>query len=75
MKKIVILFILISQIVFAQKKQMSLEDAVYGRYTYLVPSGLDAVAWQSDDVFTFVENNTLWAEWAKNGEKKSILLI
>ncbi|NOR74606.1 MAG: S9 family peptidase, partial [Draconibacterium sp.] len=75
MKKIIIFFILISQIVFAQQKQMSLEDAVLGRYTYLRSSTLKAVSWKSNDVFTFVEDKTLWAESVKNGDKEPVLTV
>ncbi len=72
MKKIFILFILISQIAIAQQKQMSLEDAVLGRFTYLRPTSLKSVAWKSDDVFTFVKDKTLWAESVKKGDKESV---
>ena len=75
MKKILVLFILISQIAFAQQKQMSLEDAVLGRYTYLRPSILKGVAWKNDDTFTFVENKTLWAESVKRGDKESVFSV
>ncbi len=75
MKKIIILFILISQIAFAQQKQMSLEDAVLGRYTYLRPLTLKAVLWKNDDVFTFVEEKMLWAESVKTGNKELVLTV
>jgi len=72
MRNIVIFFILISQITIAQQKQMSLEDAILGRYTYLRPTSLKSVSWKSDDVFTFVEDKTLWAESVKKGKKESV---
>lgn len=75
MQKLIILFLLISQIVFAQQKQMSLEDAVYGRYTYLQPSTLNGVSWKNNDVFTFVDDKTLWAESTEKGDKKSVLTV
>ncbi|MCF6358175.1 MAG: S9 family peptidase, partial [Draconibacterium sp.] len=73
MQKLIILFLLISQIAFAQQKEMSLEDAVLGRYTYLRPTSMKSVAWKSDDVFTFVEDKTLWAESVKNGKKELVI--
>ena len=75
MRNIVILFILISQIVFAQQKQMSLEDAILGRYTYLRPTSIKSVSWKSDDVFTYVEEKILWAESVKNGKKESVFSV
>ncbi|MCF6331888.1 MAG: DPP IV N-terminal domain-containing protein [Draconibacterium sp.] len=75
MKRIIIFFILLSQIAFAQQKQMSLEDAILGSFTYLRPSTLKAVLWKSDDVFTFVEDNTLWAEPVKNANKEPVLTV
>ncbi len=75
MQKLIILFLLISQISFAQQKQMSLEDAILGRYTYLRPSSLRSVAWKSDDVFTYVEDKTLWAESAKKGDKELVFNV
>lgn len=75
MKNIVILFVLISQIAFAQQKQMSLEDAILGRYTYLRPTSLKSVSWRNDDVFTFVEEKTLWAESVKKSDKKLVFTV
>ncbi len=75
MKKLLVLFILISQIAIAQQKQMSLEDAVLGRYTYLRPTSLKSVSWKSADVFTFVEDKTLWAESVKSGNKESVFTV
>ncbi|NQU51796.1 MAG: DPP IV N-terminal domain-containing protein, partial [Bacteroidetes bacterium] len=75
MKIIVLLFILISQIAFAQQKQMSLEDAISGRSSYLQPSTLDGVSWKNDAVFTFVEDEILWSESAKKGEKKAVISL
>ncbi len=54
---------------------MSLEDAILGSFTYLRPSTLKAVLWKSDDVFTFVEDNTLWAEPVKNANKEPVLTV
>ena len=54
---------------------MSLEDAILGRYTNLRPTSLKSVAWRSDDVFTFVEGKTLWAESVKKGSKESVITV
>ena len=75
MKKIIILFVLISQIAFAQEKQMSLEDAILGRYTYLRPSSLTGVAWKNDNSFSIVDDKALWVESAKNSNKEVVLTI
>jgi dipeptidyl-peptidase-4 len=72
MKKILILLVLLPQFAFAQQKQMSLEDAVYGRYSYLQPEKLAGLTWQSDAVFSFVENETLWIQFVKSSEKKEV---
>lgn len=54
---------------------MSLEDAVYCRYTNLRPSTLKGISWKSKDVLTFVENETLYAESVRGGEKEPILTV
>ncbi len=73
MKKLIILFLLITQIAAAQQKQMSLNDAVLGRYTYLRPTSLRGVAWQTDAVFTYIDGKKLLAETVKNGDKTTLL--
>lgn len=59
----------------AQTKQMSLEDAVYGRYTYLMPEKLNGLAWRNDEVFTRPEDNTLLAEEAKGGKTTVLITL
>jgi dipeptidyl-peptidase 4 len=68
----VFLFILmfVSVNVFSQQKQMTLEDAILGSPR---PETLSGLSWKNDEVFTVVENDTLWAEWAKNGERKPVI--
>ena len=75
MKKLTFLFLILSQFVFAQSQQMSLEDAVYGRYTYLRPQSLHALQWQSPDVYTLIENDTLLATEAKSGSQTTLLTL
>ncbi|MCK3684308.1 S9 family peptidase [Maribellus sp. YY47] len=74
MYRIVLFFLLISQIsVFAQTKQMSLEDAIMGRYTYLNPGSLRGLAWQDDANYTQIKSDSLVAINAKSGDEKCLL--
>ncbi|WP_346860572.1 DPP IV N-terminal domain-containing protein [uncultured Draconibacterium sp.] len=75
MKKLIILFVLLSQVVFAQTKQMSLEDAVYGRYTYLNPQSIRGFAWKNDIVYTQILENALVANSVKEAEQTSVLSL
>ena len=76
MRSISLFFLLlISTITLAQHKQMSLEDAILGRHTYLKPEKPDGLLWKNDAVFSFVENDTLWAEDAKKREKLPVLSL
>lgn len=75
MKKLVVLLMLLSQIVFAQTKQMSLEDAVYGRYTYLSPETMVGLQWKDNSTLTFVEENNLISESVKSDDKKVVLTL
>lgn len=64
-----ILLILSSE---AQQKLMSLEDAVWGRYTYLNPKS-QSFSWKNDNTFSFVNNDTLYLENAATGKSIGIL--
>ncbi len=75
MKKLIILFLLITQIAVAQQKTMSLKDAIIGRYTYLRPTSLRGVAWQTDDVFTYIDEKKLLAETVKTEDKTTLLTL
>lgn len=66
MRILILLLLLVSQVAFSQQKQMSLEDAVFGRYTNLRPETLNGLSWKNETTFTFIENDTLWAESVKN---------
>jgi dipeptidyl-peptidase-4 len=74
-KRLIVFFILLSQLAFAQTKQMSLEDAVYGRYTYLLPEAMNGFAWQNNEVFTQIIENSLVAETVKNDGKQTVLTL
>ncbi len=67
-----LLLMLVSAQIFSQQKQMTLEDAILGASSYLRPETMEGLAWQNDEVFTFIENDTLWAEPAKRGDKKPV---
>lgn len=58
----------------AQQKQLSLQDAVWGRYTYLNPASQNFI-WQNEHTFSFVKNDTLWLENAKSSEKVAGLCL
>ena len=74
-KLLFLLLLLSSQALLAQQKQMSLEDAVIGRYTYLNPQVPYDIEWRNDQVFTYVENDTLWAEDAGRSGKAYLLCL
>lgn len=44
---------------FAQK-QMSIEDAVLGRYSYLYPRQLNQLQWRSDASLVYLDSDTIW---------------
>ena len=74
-KFIALVFLLASIVVVAQEKQMTLEDAIMGRYTYLRPESMNGLSWKTDDVFTYLENDTLWAENAKKGKLSPLMSL
>jgi dipeptidyl-peptidase 4 len=70
MRKVLLLILLIASLqTIAQHKQITLEDAILGASSYLRPETMEGLAWQNEEVFTYVENDTLWAETAKKGGK------
>ncbi len=70
MRNIILLFLLMTQVAVAQQKQMTLEDAIVGRYTYLNPEKLQGISWKDENTFTYLKNDTLWAESVKDAKKK-----
>lgn len=72
---ILLFFLLVQTSVFSQGKQMSLEDAVYGRYTYLKPEALAGLSWKNEAVYTFVEDNKLVAGSVKSNEERTLLSL
>ena len=73
MKNLLLFFILVSQIAFAQQKQMTLEDAVWRNYSQLRPQTLSGLSWKNADSFTWVKNDTLWAETVKSTQKRMVI--
>ncbi|WP_372949072.1 S9 family peptidase [Mariniphaga sp.] len=74
MRKVFLFILLLASIqLVAQQKQMTLEDAILGASSYLRPETIQGLSWQNDEVFTYVENDTLWAEKAKNGEQNHLI--
>ena len=57
---LLLIFTLISTATTAQK-QLSMEDAVVGQYTYLHPERLQSLQWLNDETYVFVSNDTLWS--------------
>lgn len=75
MKKLIILFVLFGQVAFAQTKQMSLKDAIIGRYTYLRPESISGLTWRDDGNYTKLEKDTLFEANVKSGNENVLLTI
>lgn len=67
----ILLFLNVSA--FAQQKQMSLEDAIMGRYVYLSPKTVRGLEWRSSDTYTLLKGDTLLQVQAKNGNEEVLL--
>jgi dipeptidyl-peptidase-4 len=73
MRKVFLLILLFASMqIFAQQKQMTLEDAILGASSYLRPETMQGLSWKNDEVFTYVESDTLWAETAQKGVKTTV---
>ncbi|MFV0269201.1 MAG: S9 family peptidase [Draconibacterium sp.] len=73
MYRIVFLFLLFAQLsVVAQTKQMSLEDAITGRYTHLNPASVRGLSWQDDENYTQIKSDSLVVIYAKTGREKCL---
>ncbi len=74
MYRIVFFFLLLAQLsVVAQTKQMSLEDAIMGRYTHLNPASVRGLSWQDDENYTRIKSDSLVVIHAKTGQEKCLL--
>lgn len=69
-----LLFTLILNAVSAQK-QLSIEDAVVGQYTYLRPERLQSLQWRDDETYVYVVNDTLWAKTVKKDSQTVLLTM
>lgn len=67
----ILLFIHVS--VFAQQKQLSLEDAIWGRYTYLNPESMRGLAWKDAGSYSYLKGDSLMVVNAKNGKETVVL--
>ncbi len=74
-KKLIILFVLLGQLAVAQTKQMCLEDAIIGRYTYLRPQTTKGLAWRDAGSYTKTEGDSLLGIDAKSGKEKVVLTL
>jgi len=68
-----LLFLLAAIPGVAQNKQLTLEDAIRGRYTYLRPASMKGLSWKSDSVFTWIKSDTLWASEAGKDVRSPLL--
>jgi len=75
MKKFLVILFVLPLCVAAQQKEMSLEDAVVGMYTYLRPQAISQLQWQDDASFSYVSKDTLWLEAAEKGSKKVLFSL
>ena len=65
----------VSLVVYPQQKEMSIRDAIMGRYTYLSPSELSSLQWRNNENYVFVENDTLWQNSVKRDKVEAILIL
>ena len=80
MKKIIysiFIFTFLSNIVFAQTKQLTIEDAVIGQYRDFYPEYINQICWKPNtSSYLFVEDWTVIKEvGVKNTEEKEVLNI
>ena len=70
MRRIVILFLFLSQFAQGQLKQITLFDAAFG----VSIETLSGLAWQNETTFTFRKGDTLWSENANTGIQTMVIL-
>ncbi|MFW5831482.1 MAG: DPP IV N-terminal domain-containing protein, partial [Prolixibacteraceae bacterium] len=75
MRKLLILFLVLANQVNAQQKQMTLEDAILGRYGHLRSKSLVGLTWKDASTFTYLENDTIWAESVKKAQKVPVVSL
>ena len=75
MRKLILLFLLPVNLVFGQQKQMTLRDAILGKYNGLRVETLNGLTWKNNKSFTFVKNDTLWQETAESPAMQQVLSL
>ena len=68
-----LVLLLIGTTISAQQNEMTLEDAVWGCYSYLQPEILQGLSWKNDAIFSYVKNDTLWTEEVKDAVKTALV--
>ena len=74
-KRITILLLLLGQLAFAQEKQMSLEDAILGRYSHLRTESLSGLNWRNDAAYTLLKGDSLLEVDVKNANQKLVITL
>jgi len=69
-----LLFLFISAVAYSQK-EMTIEDAVIGRYTYLKPDQPQSLQWRDENGYILVERDTLWENFVKRDRPEALLTI
>ena len=64
-----------SLVAYPQQKEMSIQDAIMGRYTYLLPSELTSLQWRNENSYVFVQNDTLWQNSVKRDKEEAVLTL
>lgn len=80
MKKILILLLLFSNFVFAQKMELKIEDVVVNSYSKLAPTDLRQIKWlPKEAAYSFIENNQdefqLVKGFASSGKKEILITL
>lgn len=71
----VILFVSFFQSGFSQTKDLTLEDAIIGRFSYLAPDRPVGLEWRNASHYVLVENDELIQYAAKNDHKEVLLTL
>ena len=69
------LFCFISSLVFSQTKEISIEDAVIGQYTYLKPEQPNSLKWRDNTHFVQLKNDTLFQYSVQNNKKEILFTL
>jgi len=80
MKKLTLIVLLLTNFIYAQKNNLTIEDVVINSYSKLAPSDLRMIKWLPNEAaYTFIEKNldefTLVKGIASSGKKESLLSL